>query len=206
MKTTVIINIPMTASIHKTSYHNEHSMLVCSDREVYFPVSAWLEAVMKPEDEITFLLVEKESRYSKHEEFARLFREEMAAVNAPIGAHVEYRTIMSPFAEDHKTHELLMLEIVKRIEAGAHVVLDMTFGPKDLRIVEFSALSFAERYRDCVIDYLIYGQGFFDEQGGFVSSTLCDLSPLYSLNTTTQTIDCGDPDKALKMLETLARM
>lgn len=206
MKTTVIVNIPMTTTVHRTNYHNDRSMLDCSSREVYFPVSAFLEAVMKPEDEIRCLLVQKESELSRHEEYGKRFRDELNSINEDIKARISYEIVSSPFAEDHKTHELLMLELVRRIEKESHVILDMTFGPKDLPIVEFSALSFAERYFDCTIDYLIYGQGMFDEKGAFMNATLCDLSPLYSLNTTTQTIDCGDPDKALSMLETLANM
>ena len=39
-----------------------------------------------------------------------------------------------------------MLKIVDEIEDNSHILCDITYGPKDLPIVLFSVLNFAEKY------------------------------------------------------------
>ena len=50
-----------------------------------------------------------------------------------------------------------MGSIVDELEIGARVLVDTTYGPKDLPIVIFTALNFAEKFLECQIDNIIYG-------------------------------------------------
>jgi len=203
MNATILVNIPMTIQIQKTRYGMKTHGVKASDRDVAFPVNAFLEEMIRPEDTLKCVLIVKHSIYSHGAQNAQLFQSELEEINQGIGAKIEYTIIDSEFDEERSVHEKLMAEIVDRIEDGSHIIMDMTYGPKDLPIVEFSALHFAERFLGCQVDNIIYGQGFFNEDNEFVAGELCDLSPLYSLHSLTDTMSCSDPDKARKLLRTI---
>ena len=95
-----------------------------------------------------------------------------------------------------------MSKIVDEIEDNSHIICDTTYGPKDLPIVLFSVLNFAEKYLKCDIDNILYGQATFVD-GKPTDTKLCDMSPLYYLNSVTNTIRCDDPNKAREMLKNL---
>ena len=95
-----------------------------------------------------------------------------------------------------------MGRLIEEIETGAHILVDITYGPKDLPIVIFSALNFAEKFLKCEIDNIVYGQAAF-EGDKVVGSVICDMIPLYCLSSVTNTIKCEDPLKARQMLKSL---
>ena len=95
-----------------------------------------------------------------------------------------------------------MSRIVDELEDNAHILADMTYGPKDQTVVLFSALSFAEKFLGCDIDNIIYGQANFVDRKP-VNTKIWDMVPLFYLNTVTNTLHCDDANKARKMLKTL---
>lgn len=206
MEIIVIVNIPMRKDMKKKKYGHPGTAPKASEREVAFPVSAFMEVRIKPEDRVKCLMIAKTGEHSCSVENTKAFMDEFNAINESIQADVSYETIESEFKEDATTHEELMLQIVKQINSGSNIIADITFGPKDLPIVEFSALNFAERCMDCNVDHIIYGQGFFDKEGNLTETKICDLIPLYSLNTLVSTFQCENPDVAKEMLETVIRM
>lgn len=203
MNTTILVNIPMTIHIQKTRYGKETHGLKASDREVFFPVNAFLEKLLRPEDTLKCILIMKHSLYSKSIQNLELYKSELEEINQEIGAEIDHVIIDSDFAEERSVHEKLMAQIVEQIKDGSHIIVDMTYGPKDLPIVEFTALHFAEKFLGCQVDNIIYGQGLFNENNEFVAGELCDLSPLYSLHSLTDTMSCNDPDKARKLLKNI---
>ena len=64
------------------------------------------------------------------------------------------------------------------IKDGSHIIADITFGPKDVPIIVFAVLGFAEKSLGCEVDHIIYGQANF-ENGRPVNTKICDMSPLY---------------------------
>ena len=196
MKKTVIVDIPMTQTISENTYKGRYA----------FPIAAFLEGQMKPEDEIRCILLAKHSAYSRSEERIRLFQEEMKRANESCGAAITYQIIDSEFEEEKEVHEKLMAEIVKNIDNQSHILADITFGPKDVPIIVFAVLNFAEKFLDCVVDNIIYGQGFFDKENRFVGGKICELIPLYSLSSLTNTLECPDPDKARAMLNSIVAL
>lgn len=203
MKKTVIINIPMTIDVQNIVYTSRDASLPASGRAVGYPVLSFLERTLQKEDEIRFVLIEKTSRYSRGEQRIAEFQEQFAAINQEIGAAVSYEIIRSEFKQSRRVHEQLMEAIVNKIEVGAQVIVDITYGPKDLPIVVFAALNFAERFLDCSIEHIIYGQGVFNDEGQLEETEICDLSPLYALNTLNNTIRCKDPQKAKEILHSV---
>ena len=141
-------------------------------------------------------------QYRHYEKNAEDFKAEFLDANKEIGAKCEFKVIDTEFSEEQAIHEQLMSKIVDEIEDDCHILADITYGPKDLPVVLFSALSFAEKFLGCDIDNIIYGQSNFVD-GKPVNTKIWDMVPLFYLNTVTNTIHCDTSDKARKTLKSL---
>ena len=202
MKKIIICNIPMKEKTDKCSYTTDDLSLNISGREVIYPITAFLEKNLESTDEVKLLLLIKKDEAGHYQKNSADFIEEILCINKEIGAKIEHKYIETDFSEEQSVHEQLMGRIVDELDNGAHIIADITYGPKDLPIVLFSALSFAEKFLGCEIDNIIYGQASF-ANGKPVNTKICDMVPLYYLNSVTSTIRCEDPDKARKMLKSL---
>ena len=202
MNKIIICGIPMKDRVDPSIYVSDDKSIPASSRQVYFPINAFLEETMRRDDSIKFLLLAKKDRHGNYKKNLHRFKEEFEAVNAEIGASVDYVVIDTEFSEEKSVHEKLMGNIVDELEIGAYVLVDTTYGPKDLPIVIFTALNFAEKFMECQIDNIIYGKAEF-MNGKAVNTKMCDLAPLYYLGSITNTIHCVDPGKAKAMLKSL---
>lgn len=202
MKKFIICSIPMKEKVDQVVYTSEDLSLPVSERAVRYPVCAFLEKTLKIEDELQVLLLVKKDEYSCFEQNRFHFMQELKEVNTRIGAKINYITIDTDFSQDRTVHEQLMGKIVNEIDVGSHILVDITFGSKDLPIVIFAALGFAEKFLNCEIDHIIYGQASF-VKGKAVNTKICDMVPLYYLSSVTNTIRCTGPDKAKQMLKSL---
>lgn len=203
MKWTILVNIPMSTRIYDTVYVSTDASLSTSQRAVGYAVLSYLETILQPEDTVFFILVAKRSAYSNENEHIAAFQKCFSEINRTIGVAVDYQVLYSDFREDRDVHEQLMLAIVDAIDAGAHLIADITYGPKDAPIVVFTALNFVERFLNCKIEHILYGQGLFDRTGQLIQTQLCDLSPLYSLHTLIGHLQCDDPKTAKDILRTI---
>ena len=185
----------------KCVYKSSDLSLPTIDTPVYYPVNAFLGKTLKKDDDIKIVLVVKKDSQNQGKKNAAKFVEELLNVNK-VGAKIDYKIIETEFSEEQSVHEFLMSKIVDEIEDNSHIICDTTYGPKDLPIVLFSALNFAEKYLKCDIDNILYGQATFVD-GKPTDTKLCDMSPLYYLNSVTNTIRCDDPNKAREMLKNL---
>lgn len=202
MKKTIICGIPMKKVIDEVVYRSDDKSIPSADRAVRYPVNAFLEETLKPSDELKIILLVKQDPHGSHEHNIGLFKEELANANVSIGAKVSYSVIDTDFSQSKSVHEHLMGRLVDEFDIGAHVIADTTYGPKDLPIVIFTALNFAEKFLKCEIDNIIYGQASFVD-GHAVDTKLCDMIPLYYLGSITNTIHCIEPEKAKSMLKAL---
>ena len=128
--------------------------------------------------------------------------EELVTAAEVTGAKFEYTIIDTDFEETKVTQDRLLLSIVDELEEKAHIIADITYGPKDLPIVLFTAMNFAEKFFDCEIDNIVYGQATFAD-GNVTNTKIRDMIPLYYLNSVTNTVQCSDPIKAKQMLKSL---
>lgn len=192
----------MKKVIDQVVYRSDDKSIPSADRAVRYPINAFLEETLKPSDELKIILLVKQDPHGSHEHNIGLFKEELANANASIGAKVSYTVIDTDFSQSKSVHEHLMGRLVDEFDIGVHVIVDTTYGPKDLPVVIFTALNFAEKFLKCEIDNIIYGQASFVD-GHAVDTKLCDMIPLYYLGSITNTIHCIEPEKAKSMLKAL---
>lgn len=205
MKKIVICNIPMREQSAKNVFATEDRSLPVSSEEYLYPVNSFLSQTMKPDDDIKAILLVKKDGNAFYKKNTEEFKEEIKRTNTTIGANIECSVIDTDFSQSREVHEQLMGRIVEEIEIGSHILADITYGPKDLPIIIFSALGFAEKFLKCEIDNIVYGKADF-VGNEIKKATICDVTSLYLLSSVTNTIKCDDPDKARQMLKSLLSM
>ena len=202
MKKTVICSIPMRENVPKNIHLSDDLSLPVSDQPYIYPIISFLSRTVEDVDDLKVILLVKKDGNEYYKRHLDAFKAEMSEVVDSSKKSVEYTIIDTEFSQDKEVHEQLMSMLVDEIDVGSHVMVDITFGSKDIPIVVFSALGFAERFLDCSIDNIVYGKAEFRDNQ-VVSSVICDMIPLYSLVSLTNSIKCDDPDEAKKMLEVL---
>ncbi len=200
MKRIVICSVPMKANVDLSVYTSDDQSLPVSDRKVRYPINAFLEKVLQKGEELKVLLLTKKDRCSHSEQNTENFKAELTAAAAGSGAEIEYAVIDTDFAQTRAVYEQLMGKIIDEVEQRAHILADTTYGPKDLPVILFTALHFAEKFLDCKIDNILYGQASFVD-GHAVDAKICDMTPLYYLSSITNLIHCDEPDRARAMLK-----
>ena len=202
MKKTLICNVKMNKPPEACAYNGGDRSLPVSDSEVCYPVTAFLEKTLEAGDELHVIMLAKMDSTGCYKENIALCEKELENVAALNGAVFTSETVFSPFEENQQTHGELMLNIIERVPEGATLLVDMTYGPKDLAIVEFSALNFLEDFLNCEIDNILYGQTTF--VGGVpTDGKLCDMAALYYISSIMNKVKTDDSDRAVKMLKVL---
>lgn len=199
MKKTIICSIPMKKVVDKSVYESEDLSVSVSSTAVRYPINAYLEKNVSSEEEVKIILLVKKDEIGHFEKNKAEFEAELREL---CKANITITTIDTDFSQEKVIHEQLMGRIVDEIEDASHITVDITYGSKDIPIVIFSALGFAEKFLDCEIDNIIYGQASFKD-GHAVNTKICDMSPLYCLSSVTNTINCTDRGKARKTLKSL---
>ena len=202
MRKIIICSIPMREHVANTVYSSEDRLLPVSDKPFRYPINSLLSQTVKEEDELKIILLIKNDGNLFYEKNTADYKHEIEEICADTGAKLEFISIDTPFSQEKENHEQLMGKLIDGIDIGAHIMADITYGPKDLPIVIFSALSFAEKFLKCEIDNIVYGQADF-KNNRVVRSIICDMIPLYCLSSVTDTIKCDDPQKARQMLKSL---
>lgn len=202
MKKTIICNIPMKDRIDASVYISEDRTIPVSSSAVRFPISAYIEATAEEGTEWKVILLEKDAEYSASAKNAERFKSELETVLAGKNCSMEYVSIDTDFSQVKAVHEQLMGRIIDEIKDAAHIIVDITYGPKDLPLILFSALGFAEKFLGCEIENIIYGQAEFVKDQ-VVNTKIYDISPLFYLTSAVNSVTATDPDKARKMLKSV---
>ena len=202
MKKTIICNIPMRGNVDLNVYQSNDDSLPVSDEAYRYPVNSFLSQTVLPDDELKFILLVKRDGTDNYLVNVSNYKSEIESICSEKGISVEYEIIETDFKETKETHSKLLGRIIDEIDVDSHIIADITYGPKDLPIVVFSALFFAENYLNCDIDNIVYGQALF-EDNKVVKTMICDMNPLYYLSALSNTIKCNDPQKARRMINDL---
>ena len=202
MKKIIICNIPMREYVANTIYSSDDLSLPVSDQPYRYPINSFLSQTVDKSDELKMILLVKDDGNSFYKKNTEDFKQEVESICKSTGAKAEYAVIQTAFAQDKEIHEQLMGRLVDEIDTDAHIMADITYGPKDLPIVIFAALNFAEKFLGCEVDNIVYGQAEFRDNK-VVESQICDMIPLYCLSSVTNTIKCDDSQKARQMLKSL---
>ncbi len=202
MKKTIICNIPMK-SVKTNVFLSKDLSLPVSKSDYVYPINSFLSQTISEGDEVRAILLVKKDKKGIYKDNIGKFELEMNSICGGKKIPLEYKIIETEFNQEKETHEQVMGRLVDEIEIGTHILADITFGPKDLPIEVFTALSFAERFLKCSIENIIYGQAEFGADGSILKTEIWDMIPLYYLNSLTNTIKCDDPEKARQMLKSL---
>lgn len=209
MKKIVFSNLPMKKELNKFRYNVDGNATIEYDGEVIFPVNSVLAKTMKKGDKIKVVLLSKDDIEGNSAINARIFQKELNNINRSIGADIEYVTLATPFAETRGVHESLLRDMVDKLESGAEIIGDVTYGPKPLPIIMFAVMNFAEKFFSAKIKNIIYGKvDFIDDGSGTgktkpVNPVLYDLTPLYYLNSVTNAMEYKTSEEAVKALDVL---
>ena len=205
MRKIVFFNMPITIDVEKIVYKSEDDSIPTTERAVTYPIIAFLEKTLVPEDDVKVVLLIKEDELGNYKKYLAGCREELDEVAQLTGAKLEIKSINTEYAEKKSIHDGLLLDIVNELEPQAHIIADITYGPKDLPIVVFAGLNFAEKFYECEIDNIIYGQvTFVDHQP--TNGKICDMASLYYLTSVVNAIPGADPEKAKQILQVLLSM
>lgn len=202
MKKTIICNVPMKDRVDCSVYRSDDNSIPVSATAVKYPVNAFLEETIEAGTELKVVLLVKNAEYSSAAVNAAAFKSELETAVAGKDIQIEYVTVDTDFSQKQAIHEELMGRIVDELEEASHIIVDITYGPKDLPLILFSALSFAEKFLNCEIENLIYGQAEF-ANGRAVNTKICDMSPLFYLTTAVNSVNASDSDKARKLLKSM---
>jgi len=202
VKKIIICNIPMREYIANTVYSSDDSSLPVSDKPYRYPINSLLSQTVNVEDELKIILLIKKDGNTYYEKNTADYKQEIEEICRTTGAKADFVLIDTAFSQEKENHEKLMKRLVDEVDTGAHIMVDITYGPKDLPIVIFSALNFVEKFLKCEIDNIVYGQAAFKDDK-VVGSTICDMIPLYCLSSVTNTIKCDEPEKARQILGSL---
>lgn len=203
MKKIVFVTLMMADDMHKRHYPVDGNSFIEYSGEVYYAINAVLAKTLKVGDDIKIVLIETKAGDDAGSKNAQLFMNELNEINT-CGASITYEVIPSSFLETKDNFKGLYKKLLKILENDAEISADITFGPKALPLMIFSAMQFAEKFFDCSIGNVIYLKSEFkngkvDEK----SQVICDYTPLYMLNSFTNTIESSSGERAVAAIEAL---
>lgn len=202
MKKIIICNIAMREHVAGVVYSSDDRSLPVSGQPYRYPVNSFLSQSVKKGDELKVILLIKKDGNPFYKKNTDDYKREIEGICESTGAKAGFVLIDTDFVQKKETHAQLMGRLADEIDTGAHIIADITYGPKDLPVVIFSVLNFAEKFLACEIDNIVYGKADF-KGDKVVASAICDMIPLYCLSSVTNTIKCDDPKKARQMLKSL---
>ncbi len=193
----------MADNMHKRHYPVDGNAFIEYSGEVYYAINAVLAKTLNSDDDIKVVLLETKAGDKAGSKNAQLFMNELNEVNT-CGASITYEVIPSEFIETKDKFKDLYKRLIKTFENESELYADVTFGPKSLSLLIFAAMQFGEKFFDCSIGNVIYlktefKNGKVDES----SQIICDYTPLYMLNSFTNTIECSSGEKAIAAVEAL---
>jgi len=206
MKKIVFVSLMMADAMNKRKYPVEGNTFIEYSGEVYYAINAVLAKTMKADDDIKIILLETKAGDKAGTKNAQLFMNELNAINDEnkIGAKISYEIIPSDFITSRSKFNDLYLKLIKNFEYEAELYADITFGPKSLPLLIFTAMQFGEKFYDCSIGNVIYLKAEF-KNNVLVEGTqlICDYTPLYLLNSFNNTIETTSGEKAIDAVKVL---
>lgn len=192
----------MSNKAKQTVYESDTTSLPVSDKPYIYPINSLLSQTIQVGDEINAILLVKRDSNLFYIDNVDKYKRELVDICGEFGICPSFHEIETDFDETQKTHFQLMDKLIDSIDVESRIFADITYGPKDLPIVVFSTLFFAENYLNCSIENIVYGQAFF-KADQVERTRICDMTSLYYLSSLSNTINCNDPQKARTMIKDL---
>ena len=205
MKKIIFVDIPMkemSKSFNSQCYKVENAKCCLP---VVFPINAVLTKILHKEDSVKVVLLETITKETYTNKNIEIFKEELENINESIGAKIDYEIIKSNFVESKKNHENRLRSMLSKIEEGAELYVDMTFGQKTIPMILMCVLHFAEKFFNADVKKIVYGKvEFVKHDDGIVypeNPELYDLTSLYYLNNLMGSMEASNSKEALKTLD-----
>lgn len=211
MKKTVFVTLMMADDMKKRHFPVDGNSFIEYSGEAYYAINAVLAQTMKSNDEIKVVLIQTNGGDNAGSKNAQLFMDELNELNT-VGASITYEVIPSDFVETKEKFADLYKKLIKSLEEEVELWADITFGPKSLPLTIFAALQFGEKFFNCDIGNIIYLKvehesviidGVKTSKVKEGSQMICDYTPLYMINSFTNTIDCNSGKTAVAAIEAL---
>lgn len=208
MKKIIFADIPMkemNANHDGQCYGGTGNAACVYKGKVVYPINAVLSEKLKPADDVKVVLLKTTTPDSNAEKNAELFQQELDAINESIGAHIAYEMIDTDFVETKANHEKRLRAMLSKIEDGAQLYADITFGQKPLPMVLMCVLHFAEKFFNADVKKIVYGKVDFvrhdDGKSYPENPELYDVTSLYYLNGLVGAMEAPSGAEALKSLD-----
>lgn len=207
MKKTIICNVSMQ-NITPAIYKSADLAIKSSSQHRRFAVNSYLEENAAQGDEYKVILIAVKDKNDTYVNNMNGFKEEFNSIIEKIGnIKVEIVEKVYDFSQERAIHQELMVGLSEEIEDNSTLLADVTYGPKNLPIIEFTILEFAKNYLDCEIDHIFYGKvNFSDGHLDADNGELCDLVSLFYLTAVTNLINVNDSKMAREAYKTLINM
>lgn len=208
MKKIVFVSLMMADAMNKRTYPVDGNVFIEYDKDVYYAINGVLAKTLKEKDDVKVVLLETKAGDKSGTKNAQLFMEELNHINEinKIGANISYEIIPSDFITSKNKYNELFLKLVKTLENEAEIYADITFGPKSLPLLIFSAIQFGEKFFDCSIGNVIYLKAEF-KNNVLVEGTqlVCDYTPMYLLNSMINTFENTSKKNVINIFEKILK-
>lgn len=204
MKKILFVTLPLKKVGEKRIYPVDSNILPKIKEPIYFAATATLAGTLKADDKVKVILLKVEGGENAGDENAKLFQEELDHFNT-VGAKISYKIISAVFDPSKLNFHFLFKALLKELEHDAEIYADITFGPKTVPLLLFPIFQFAEKFFDNSVGYIVYSKVEFDKNNKIIegSEKICDITPLYLMNSFTNLIQASSSDRAIKAIETL---
>ncbi|MBP5407151.1 TM1812 family CRISPR-associated protein [bacterium] len=203
MKKIVFVTLPLKGNLEKRIYPVDGNSLLEIKEPICFAATAALVSKLKADDEVKIILIETEGGENAGDENAKLFKEELNRFNT-VGAKISYETLSNTFDPSKTNFQFTFKTLIKKLEEGAEIYADITFGPKPLAFLLFSVFQFAEKFFNSSIGNIVYSKVEF--KAGKIadgSEMIYDVTPLYLMSSITNLIEAPSSERAIQTVETL---
>lgn len=205
MKKTILYNVKMFGDADPVIYESTDETLPVVEKAVRYPVNVFLEKTLQSGDEVKAVFIAKQDEGEAYKSNLEKCRQEFIQMAEITGINYETAEVLTPFHESYEVHSRLLMDLVDEINENADLIVDMTYGPKDLVVVLFAALNIADKFLGCEIQNIMYGKA--DRKNGeIVSTSICEMSPLYYLNSVVNVMDARNPEDAKAALKVLLQL
>lgn len=203
MKKIVFVTVRMKDDYEKIKWPVAGNSFIEYPEPLYFGISGVLAQTVTAEDEVTVYPIITKGGDNAGQKNANLLKQELED-KVTIAKKLEIIPINCDFSEDKLKFKELYKALIRKLESDAELSADITAGTKSLPLLIFSAMQFGEKFYDCSIGNITYQKVEFVE--GKIkehSEQLCDVTPLYLINSFTNTIECSSGKDAIAAVDAL---
>lgn len=203
MKKIVFISIRMKDDYSKVKWPVPGNALIEYPESLYFGINGVLARTVNPEDEVFVYPIITNAGDNAGIKNANILKQELESI-IPKVKSLKFENIECNFDEDETKFKDLFKILISKLQYDAEITVDITGNTKSIPLLIFSAMQFGEKFFDCSIGNVIYQKVEFKNNLIIENSRqLCDVTPLYLINSFTNTIECPSGEKAIATVEAL---